>query len=383
MAASVQAPARPAGSAQAGVQQDRARWQGIVAGADRRFRRHSPGQRVLRQGARQGRRLFGGGLLKAAIVGIAASALSADETALLRAERPCGVILFARNIQTPAQLAALTADLLRILPDRAVLMVDQEGGRVARLRPPHWRAHPPAAALRTMRAAWLTGALIGLDCVAAGFDVAAAPVLDLAIPGAHAVIGDRALAEEPLAVARLGRAMAAGLLAAGVQSIAKHAPGHGRAGVDSHLSLPRVEANHLEADLLPFALNADLPWAMSAHIVYPAWDAALPATLSPTVIETIIRGRIGFEGVLVTDDLAMKALSGAPADLARQALAAGCDIALYCSGEFAPTAELLARCPPLTKAATARLVSARVLAARRRLPLDATALAVERDRLLA
>jgi hypothetical protein len=123
-----------------------------VAGADRRFRRHSPGQRVLRQGARQGRRLFGGGLLKAAIVGIAASALSADETALLRAERPCGVILFARNIQTPAQLAALTADLRRILPDRAVLMVDQEGGRVARLRPPHWRAHPPAAALRTMRA---------------------------------------------------------------------------------------------------------------------------------------------------------------------------------------------------------------------------------------
>ena len=153
--------------------------------------------------------------------------------------------------------------------------------------------------------------------------------------------------------------MAAGLLAAGVQPIAKHAPGHGRARVDSHLSLPRVEANHLDADLLPFALNADLPWAMSAHIVYPAWDAALPATLSPTVIETIIRGRIGFEGVLVTDDLAMKALTGAPADLARQALAAGCDIALYCSGEFAPTAELLARCPPLTEAAAARLAAAR------------------------
>ena len=145
----------------------------------------------------------------------------------------------------------------------------------------------------------------------------AAPVLDLAIPGAHAVIGDRALAEEPAAVARLGRAFAAGLLAAGVQPVGKHAPGHGRAQVDSHLALPRVEANDLDADLLPFALNADLPWAMSAHIVYPAWDPALPATLSPTVIEAIIRGRIGFEGVLVTDDLAMKALSGAPADLAR------------------------------------------------------------------
>ena len=150
--------------------------------------------------------------------------------------------------------------------------------------------------------------------------------------------------------------MAAGLLAAGVQPVAKHAPGHGRARVDSHLALPRVEANHLDADLLPFALNADLPWAMSAHIVYPAWDAALPATLSPTVIAAIIRGRIGFEGVLVTDDLAMKALTGAPADLARQALAAGCDIALYCSGEFGAHRRRCWRdCPPLTEAAAARL----------------------------
>ena len=147
--------------------------------------------------------------------------------------------------------------------------------------------------------------------------------------------------------------------------------------------MPRVEANDLDADLLPFALNADLPWAMSAHIVYPAWDGSLPATLSPTVIETIIRGRIGFEGVLVTDDLAMKALAGVPADLARRSLAAGCDVALYCSGDFALTAELLAQCPPLTGAATARLASAGALAARRRLPLDAAALAAERDRLLA
>src|SRR5262249_48636452 len=162
---------------------------------------------------------------------------------------------------------------------------------------PHWRAHPPAAALRNLRAAWLTGALIGLDCVATGFDVVAAPVLDLTIPGAHAVIGDRALAEQPADVAKLGRALSAGLLAAGIQPVMKHAPGHGRARVDSHLALPRVEANDLGADLLPFALNADLPWAMSAHIVYPAWDAFLPATLSPTVIEAIIRGRMGFGGV--------------------------------------------------------------------------------------
>ena len=302
---------------------------------------------------------------------------------MFRVDPPCGVILFARNIQGPQQLAALIAHLGRVLPAGALLMVDQEGGRVARLRPPHWRAHPPAARLSGVRAAWLSGALIGLDCAAAGFDVVAAPVLDLAVPGAHAVIGDRALAEAPLDVARLGRAFAAGLLAAGVQPVGKHAPGHGRARVDSHFALPRVEANDLGADLLPFALNADLPWAMSAHIVYPAWDDALPATLSPTVIETIIRGRMGFEGVLVTDDLAMKALAGVPADLAREALAAGCDVALYRSGDFAPTVELLRRCPPLTAAATTRLASARALAARRRLALDGAALAAERDRLLA
>jgi beta-N-acetylhexosaminidase len=275
------------------------------------------------------------------------------------------------------------AELRRVLKRGAVLMVDQEGGRVARLRPPHWRAHPPPASLRGLRAAWLTGALIGLDCAAAGFDVVAAPVLDRRIPGAHSVIGDRAFGEEPRLVARLGRAFAAGLLAAGIQPVAKHLPGHGRAKVDSHLSLPVVQANDLDADTLPFALNSDLPWAMSAHIVYPVWDAALPATLSPAVIERIIRRRIGFEGVLVTDDLAMKALSGVAADTARQALDAGCDVALYCSGDLAPTGELLAGCPPLTDAAIARLASARSLALRRRLPLDPAALAAERDRLLA
>ncbi len=318
--------------------------------------------------------------------------MSADEAALFRAHPPAGVILFARNIEAPGQLATLVAALRRALSLRAVLMVDQEGGRVARLRPPHWRAHPTAASLGALfarrsgaglRAAWLTGALIGHDCAAAGFDVAAAPVLDLAIPGAHAAIGDRALAEAPVSVARLGRTLAAGLLAAGIQPVGKHAPGHGRAQVDSHFALPRVQANHLDADLLPFALNTDLPWAMSAHIVYPAWDATLPATLSPTVIAAIIRGRIGFGGVLVTDDLAMKALSGTPADLACQALRAGCDVALYCSGDLAPTADLLAICPDLTEAATARLAAARALAARRRRAIDPAALAVERDRLLA
>lgn len=262
-----------------------------------------------------------------------------------------------------------------------MLVVDQEGGRVARLRPPHWRAHPPASALHSVRAAWLTGALIGLECATAGFDVVNAPVLDLSIAGAHGVVGDRALAEDPVVVARLGRAFAAGLLAAGVVPVMKHAPGHGRARVDSHFALPRVEANDLDADILPFALNADLPWAMSAHIVYPVWDPALPATLSPAVIRAIIRGRMGFRGVLVSDDLAMKALSGSPAELARQALAAGCDVVHYCTGELKPTAELLERCPPLGEAATARIAAGSAMAARRRVALDAAALEAERNRL--
>ena len=194
--------------------------------------------------------------MKAAIVGIAGPDLTSDEAALFRAQPPAGVILFARNIVDPPRLATLVAALRRVLPASAVLMVDQEGGRVARLRPPHWRAHPPAAALGALfgrseadglRAAWLNGALIGLDCAAAGFDVAAAPVLDLGLPGAHAVIGDRALAEDPTVVGRLGGAVAAGLLAAGVQPVVKHVPGHGRARLDSHLALPTVAANDLDA----------------------------------------------------------------------------------------------------------------------------------------
>ncbi len=318
--------------------------------------------------------------------------LLADEAALFRACPPAGVILFGRNVVDPPQMARLMADLRRALPSDAVFMVDQEGGRVARLRPPRWRAHPPARALghlferdarAGLRAAWLTGALIGSDCVAAGFTVTAAPVLDLSIPGAHDVIGDRALAEDGVAIARLARALAAGIGAAGVQAVGKHAPGHGRARVDSHLSLPRVEANNLDADLLPFARNADLPWMMTAHIVYPAFDPILPATLSADTIGRIVRGRIGFKGVLVTDDLAMKALSGEPADLATQALAAGCDVALYCSGDFDPTEALLRRCPEVSTESAARLATARAWAARRALAFDPTVLAAERDRLMA
>ena len=344
--------------------------------------------------------------MKAAIVGLSGPVLLPEEAALFRAHPPAGAILFARNIQSPAQLSELLADLRRVLPPDPVFMVDQEGGRVARLRPPFWRSHPPAAALGTVRRAWLHGALIGLDCAAAGFNTAAAPVLDLSVPGAHDVIGDRALARDANDVARLGRAFAEGLIAAGIQPVGKHAPGHGRARVDSHLSLPVVEANHLDADFLPFARNADLPWMMTAHIVYPALDPHLPATLSPVVIQQVIRRRFGFQGLLITDDLAMKALagtamgqttagtamgqttagtamgqtSGTPADLALQALAAGCDLALYCAGDYAATAALLSRCPPVSGPAAERLTRARAKAARGRLDLDAETLARERDR---
>ncbi|MDE2577106.1 MAG: beta-N-acetylhexosaminidase [Rhodospirillales bacterium] len=322
--------------------------------------------------------------MKAAIIGIAGTELDAGEAALLRAQAPAGVILFGRNVSSPAQLRALCAALRRVLPPGAVLMVDQEGGRVARLRPPHWRGHPPAAALGALfardmaaglRAAWLTGALIGLDCAAMGFDTVCAPVLDRAVAGAHGVIGDRAFAADPAVVARLGRALAAGLLAAGVIPVGKHAPGHGQARVDSHHDLPVVA--DAGPDLVPFAANADLPAMMTAHITYPAWDGARPATLSPVVVREIIRGRLGFAGLLVSDDLAMQALAGAPAARARAALAAGCDIALYCPGSG--NEAVLEAVGDLTPAASARLGAAHALASARRLALDPAALGAERD----
>lgn len=326
--------------------------------------------------------------VKAAIVGIAGPALLPDEADLFQRCPPAGVILFGRNVRDPAQLRALTAFLRAVLPPQADIMVDQEGGRVARLRPPHWRAHPPAATVGALfdrdpgaglRAAWLTGALIGLDCRDAGFTCVAAPVLDLSVPGTHDVIGDRAFCGDPVGVARLGRATAGGLMAAGVTPVGKHAPGHGRVLVDSHLALPSVE----NADPRPFALNLDLPWMMTAHIVYQGIDPAAPGTLSAKVIRDVIRSEIGFKGILVTDDLAMNALSGTPASRAARALAAGCDIALYCAGDLGPTRDLLETCPPLTPGALARLRAGRAIVAGRGMALDAAALAAERDGLLA
>lgn len=317
--------------------------------------------------------------------------MSAAEIALFREQRPAGLILFARNVVDPPQLAALTAHIARVLPPLAVTMVDQEGGRVARLRPPHWMPHPSAGRLGVLeaadrpaglRAAWLTGALIGLEAAAAGLDVVCAPVLDLAIPGASDVIGDRAYSADPRIVGEMAASVAAGLLAAGVQPVGKHCPGHGRATFDSHAGLPRLPDID-DDDLAPFARCAHLPWMMTAHIVYQASDPVNPATQSPGIIAEVIRGRLGFGGVLVTDDLTMGALTGTPAVRAAAALEAGCDLALHCSGVLDETAGLLAACPDATEAALGRMRAALFLADRSRQALDPSALLVERDALLA
>jgi beta-N-acetylhexosaminidase len=315
--------------------------------------------------------------------------LTEAEAALLRETQPAGVILFARNVRDPGQLAALMVQLRGVLSD-PLIMVDQEGGRVARLRPPHWRAHPPARLIGELhardtaaglRAAWLTGALIGAECARAGFNLVAAPDLDVGAPDGHDVIGDRAYSSDPHAVAALGGEMARGLLAAGVQPVGKHAPGHGRARADSHLELPVLD-DVSEADLLPFRENAWLPWMMTAHIRYTARDMIHPATQSPAIIGGVIRA-LGFAGVLVTDDLAMQALRGTPGERAAAALAAGCDIALHCSGVLDETADVLAACGLAPDAVLARLRAARAVAGHARTSLNEDALAAERAVLLA
>lgn len=331
--------------------------------------------------------------MRAAIVGIAGPALSPAERDLFRALPPAGAILFRRNVETPAQLGALTASLRDALPPGAVIAVDQEGGRVARLRPPHWRAHPAAGEIGALfrrdraagfRAAWLTGALIGIDCMEAGLTMACAPVLDLLVPGASDVVGDRAFGSEPDAVARLGMAMADGLMAAGVMPVGKHAPGHGRATVDSHHALPMVPAEtNLDDGIAVFRACAALPWMMTAHLLYCGLDSERPGTLSPVVINRVIRERIGFEGVLVSDDLAMRALDGAPGDLAAAAVGAGCDVAMHCTGALEDSEAVLRAVPAVSDQGRARLEAGRLLVAGRTTALDGPALAAERDRLLA
>lgn len=324
----------------------------------------------------------------AAIVGIGGTTLAAEEAALLRRQRPAGAILFRRNVESPAQLRALADALREELGGSAPILVDQEGGRVARLRPPHWAEHPPPCVFEGLEeaAAEANAALLGAACAEAGLDVVCAPCLDLRVEGAHAVIGDRAFSSDPTEVARLGAAWIRGLQAAGCIPVIKHIPGHGRATVDSHESLPRVTAAAAElvADIAPFRrLAASGAWAMTAHITYDAWDPVRPATLSPLVVGRLIRGEIGFNGVLVSDDLAMGAMAGQSNDLPGAAISAGCDLVLHCTGMLAETAAILASTPPLSDRAASRMAAARgaMLAARR--PLEPPALLALRDTALA
>ena len=282
----------------------------------------------------------------AAIFGCSGPRLTPDEAAFFRDARPWGFILFRRNVESPHQVRALTAALRETVGDAAApMLVDQEGGRVQRLAPPHWPRYPPARAYgeaardpAERRALVRLGArLIACDLAGVGINVDCAPVLDVPAPGAHDIIGARAYADTPQDVATLGRAVAEGLIAGGVLPVIKHLPGHGRALADSHEHLPVVEADaaSLSAhDFVPFRRNADLPLAMTAHVVYAAFDPEHPATTSAIVIRDIIRGEIGFDGLLMTDDLSMKALAGSFEDRARAALFAGCDVVLHCNGSM-------------------------------------------------
>jgi beta-N-acetylhexosaminidase len=260
-------------------------------------------------------------------------------------------------------LRALTNDIRDVMGAAAPILIDQEGGRVARLKPPLWEAFPAAARFESQpeMAQRANAYLLGAMCRATGLDVVCAPVLDLRLPGAHQVIGDRAFSAEPDEVARLGAACIAGLQAAGCIPVIKHIPGHGRAMADSHHELPRVAAGveTLADDIAPFrALAGSGAWAMTAHVLYEAWDAHLPATLSPAVVQRVIRGEIGFDGLLITDDLAMGALAGMASDLAGAALSAGCDVVLHCTGRLEDAAALLPDCAVLSDAALRRLALA-------------------------
>jgi len=304
---------------------------------------------------------------KAIILGAAETELSADERAFFRAERPWGFILFARNIAEAGQVRALIAAMRDCVgrPD-APVFVDQEGGRVQRLRPPLAPSYPPAAEIGALwrrdreaglRAAWLMSRLHAFDLTRLGFNADCLPVLDVPVEGAHDVIGNRAYGREPAMVAALGRAAAEGLLAGGVLPVVKHIPGHGRAGADSHLALPRVDAPLEELrrhDFVPFKALSDMPMAMSAHVVYAAIDSAAPATTSRRVIGEIVRGEIGFDGLLMSDDVSMKALSGDFAARTDAIVAAGCDVVLHCNGVMDEARAVASRAPVLAGRAHAR-----------------------------
>ncbi|MDY0240926.1 MAG: beta-N-acetylhexosaminidase [Rhodospirillaceae bacterium] len=305
--------------------------------------------------------------IQAAIFGCASLRLSDAEKSFFAKVDPLGFILFSRNIDTPAQVAALVAEFRECVGRDAPVLIDQEGGRVQRLRPPHWRKRPPMAVFGALaakdralacRAARLNAHLIAADLAALGINVDCAPLIDVPTLGSHDIIGDRAFAPDPVLVGELGRAVHDGLLDGGVMPVVKHIPGHGRAVVDSHLDLPVVDAD-METlvgwDFPPFRVLADAPWAMTAHIIYRAIDLEHPATISPRVIGDVIRGVIGCRSFLLSDDLSMKALSGDFAQRTHASLAAGCDAVLHCNGDMAEMEAVAGALRPLSDAARERL----------------------------
>ena len=287
---------------------------------------------------------------KAMSTGFAGTMLTEQEQELFRRVRPWGFILFARNVESMEQLRALTAQIRDVTGrNETLIFVDQEGGRVQRLRPPLVPNYPSASQIgalyaedeeKGLRAAWLLGRLHAFDLMSVGINANCMPVLDVPVEGSHEVIGSRAYGYDPETVTVLGNASAEGLLAGGCLPVIKHMPGHGRAFADSHKELPTVDAPLSELcahDFVPFCQLDDLPAAMTAHIVYKALDPERPATLSPVIINCVIRDMFGYEGLLMSDDISMKALSGELPDIARDIIAAGCDVVLHCSGVLEET----------------------------------------------
>lgn len=304
----------------------------------------------------------------ASIFGCSGLTLTDEERRFFEAVNPLGFILFARNVDNPAQVKALV-ESLRASVGRAdaPVLIDQEGGRVQRLRPPHWRKAPPGEPFAALAARDLAAArhalrlnfrLIGRELAALGIDVDCAPVLDVPVQGAHDVIGDRAYGRHAAQVSDLAGEVIEGLLDEGVLPVIKHIPGHGRAMVDSHLALPVVDASLAELetqDFPPFHAFRHAPWAMTAHVVYTALDAGAPATTSKRVIDRVIRGAIGFDGLLISDDLSMKALGGSFEERTSASLTAGCDVVLHCNGDMTEMRAIASQLRPLTDAARIRL----------------------------
>jgi beta-N-acetylhexosaminidase len=306
----------------------------------------------------------------AAIYGCQGLVLAREEHDFFRDTQPFGFILFARNCESPEQVRALCRDLRDCVGTEAPILIDQEGGRVARLKPPHWRARPPARRFGEIfeidpeggrAAAYLCARLIAHELKEIGVNVNCAPVLDVPVPGAHDIIGDRAFAMDPAVIIELGRATIEGYLDGGVLPVVKHIPGHGRALADSHLALPRVSAtaDELSAhDFVTFRGLNNAPLAMTAHVVYEAIDPNRPATTSPRVVQNVIRGEIGFDGLLMSDDLSMAALEGPFGTRTKQALFAGCDLVLHCNGKRDEMKEIAAEVKPLAGKALHRAQTA-------------------------